>query len=143
MIKTSFVTASMISVIAEAVDIRQRIHQATEDLLTDRMLSQVATEIEMATSDRHSIYYRGPDEVKPAGMPATTPGGAGLDGTAQTTTDPTTGAAQVSSTTGAYTKKDDQQAYFKVDLTPGNFAEIKANLLQELRIFPNKLGQYS
>ena len=87
--KTSFVTSSMISLIAEAVDIRQGLHQATEDLLSDRMLSQVAAELAqgaMSTSDRHSIYYRGPAEFKPAGMPVTTPWGGCEDGATDATT---------------------------------------------------------
>ena len=44
--KTSFITASMVAAIAEAVNMRQSVHEAMDNLLTDRMLSQVATEIE-------------------------------------------------------------------------------------------------
>lgn len=51
----------MLAVIAEAVDIRQSIHQATEDLLTDRMLSQISAEAEqMGTTQGATIPYKGP-----------------------------------------------------------------------------------
>jgi hypothetical protein len=50
----------MISTIAEGVNIRQSIHQATEDLLTDRMLSQISSEIEAYSEQGNSIIYKGP-----------------------------------------------------------------------------------
>ena len=63
MIKTSFVTTSMMAAIAEAVDIRTTLHQATENLLTDSALAQVAAEVEMATSESHTmdITAEGPE----------------------------------------------------------------------------------
>ena len=92
--------------IAEAVDIRSNTQQVIEHLLTDRMIAQVAAEIETASSDRNSIYSRG---------------STGLDGTIA--------AAQGSSmTTSAPPKKEDTN-YFTSATTPGGLAEIKAEFL--------------
>ena len=73
--KTSFITTSMIAAIAEAVNIRQSVHEAMEDLLTDTMLSQIATEVEYAGDMGATIPYKGPMDFAPKDVPITNPMG--------------------------------------------------------------------
>ena len=46
MLKTSFITTSMVATISEAAGFRESITTAMQNLLSDSMLSQVATNVE-------------------------------------------------------------------------------------------------
>jgi hypothetical protein len=89
----------MLAIIAEAVNIRQSVHEAMDNLLTDRMLSQIAAEVENAGDMGATIPYKGPMDFAPEEVPITNPMGPvnNADGTYNKSNGMTM-MAQVSST---------------------------------------------